>query len=305
MKIGIPVAHYHDGNPAEFLIKALNKRKGVSATLLSEPAFHKAFLAREYDHFLCVDSGTALNLCEEPFIDADMSSISYWFIDYRHNKENPGRVPNDLKTASYLHEHGGILFQAQHEDAYECAAHGLQRCHWIPLAADPDVWDHHPGAQKTHDIGFVGNVWDQARASVLTALAKTPSVNTLIATPKSGSSAGLWKEEAAEALSTCRAGFNISSFYGTKYAFDINMRFFETLSCGLPIITNTVPSLTELFKTLPVFVRTYSSPEEILSVTQKAISDDAFLHSGTAAREYILNHATYDHRADQILSLIS
>jgi len=303
VRIALPVAHFHLGNPADFLKPAF-ERLGIEAEILNQPQFEASFSAGAHDYYFCVDSGKPLQLLKEPFEQSDLSKVGYYFIDFRHNKENPGRSPNDWVTAKFLHDGGGALFLAQKQDADECSEEGLERVRWLPLAADPDVWKPDPRVERKYDIGFVGNVWDKARAQVLQALHQHPGVTTLFLTP-SEQSPGAWKEQAAAALAQCKIGFNINSFYGSKYDFDLNMRFFETLSCGLPLITNAVPTIQDLFGEMPDFVRTYGGPQEILRCIEEALHDEEFLRSGKKGRDFILHNATYDLRAKEILGALS
>ena len=303
MRLALPVANFHPGNPSDFLKPAFEKLD-VEADILDQAQFEKSFVEKTHDFYLCVDSGQPLQLLRPPFEGSDLSRIGFWFIDFRHNKENPGRKPNDWETSKFLHENGGHLFLAQKKDAEECSFKGLTRSMWLPLAADPEVWKPVDSAEKKFDLGFVGNVWDKARAQVLQALHQDPGINILIVTP-SKENPGAWKEQAALALSQCRVGFNINSFYGSKYDFDLNMRLFETLSCGLPLITNDVDSIPDLFGEYPPFVKSYRGPQEIIPCIHQALLDKNFLSSGEKGRDFIIEKASYDKRAKELLSAIN
>lgn len=301
MKIGFPVAAYHPGNPADYLAAAA-RRAGHEAEILALPQFRKRYLEADYDLFIGVDSSQSFDLREEFPGSEDLSRLAFWSIDFRHNKSRRERVPNDWELVRLLSERGAAIFQAQTADAEECRNDGIERCWWVPLGADAEVWSDAPAEEKRFDLGFVGNVYEQSRARVLESLLKDERFRFAFGGPHQGKP-GLWKEQAAKFLRMCRVGFNVNSFYGSEYDYDLNMRLFETLSCGIPLITNYVPSLAALFGGAPPFIRTYDSLESLHETVAQAMEDESFLQSGAQAREYVLQNATYDHRLQQMLEL--
>ncbi len=103
----------------------------------------------------------------------------------------------------------------------------------------------------------------------------------------------------ANALS--RLGFNVNSFFGSPVSYDVNMRVFETLSCGLPIVTNYVKSLTRIFPENAPYILTYNSLESIVPTISSALGNENFLTNGNEARAFILENATYEIRMEQAL----
>lgn len=295
LRFGIPTAAYHPGSTAEYVMRACS-RLGIVADILDQANFESAFTAGSYDYFLCVDSGAPLSFARAAFAGKDLSRVALWSIDFRHNKDRPTRVPTDREMVATLHAQGGTVYQAQREDVDECRQMGLSRVHWLPLAADPELWAPVAGVDKRAHLGFVGNVWDESRKEVLELLLKIPSLRFLCGRP-----GAVWKEDAARLLSTCLCGFNVNTLFGSPLAFDVNMRVFETLSCGVPLITNEVPSLALLFGVDAPFIRTYRGQSELPHVIAEALKDEAFLHSGPIAREWIVQHGTYVHRVSEIV----
>jgi hypothetical protein len=298
MNIAIPVARFHSGNTGEYVQRALTAL-GHRARILSAPQFFAALRDRAFDYYLCVDSGEALPLNDPSIAACSFANVSFWFIDFRHNKNRPERIPNDLDNARIVSERGGWIFQAQLQDVEDCRALGLTRVSWLPLAADPDVWTPQPELAKEFHVGFVGNVWDLQRKRALELLLSTQGLRV-------GFSGGgvIWKEDASALLRKCMVGFNVNSFFGEPFAYDVNMRVFETLSCGIPIFTNNVPSLRNLLPDDVPFVRTYESLTDILPGLQDAFRDDRYLTAGAAARQWVLDNATYEHRMMDVLDRI-
>jgi hypothetical protein len=182
----------------------------------------------------------------------------------------------------------GWVFQAQYDDMLDCFASGIEHVSWLRLGADPDVWTDQPFVNKVFDVGFVGNVWDSARQ---TSLDMIRGAGMSLCFPGHG---GAKMEAGAELLRKSKVGFNISSFFGQPEAFDVNMRVFEELSCGLPIVTNNVSSLTKIFgDPLPKWIWTYDSLDQIVPRLRHATNSEEFQSYGKDARQWILNYGTY------------
>lgn len=298
MNIAVPIAAYEEGTTGEYVARAL-KHIGHEAKTLSQYEFYDAFKADAYDLYFCVDSGGPLNLFESSIAQLPMHKICFWMIDYRRGKTL--KNPNDEKTCRLLDMMGGWTFQAQLEDVIDCMNVGIRNVSWLPLGADTDIWTNQPPAEKVYDIGFAGNVWDGTRHAVLEELGRR--YGTRLGFHGHGAAR---MEVGAHLLRASRLGFNISSFYGEPIAYDVNMRVFETLACGIPLVTNWVPSLVNLGLHDAPFVRTYRNIPELYQVLEDALKDDTFLNSGDAAREYAERSGTYKLRMQMaILSVQS
>lgn len=299
MKVAIPVAQYHQGNTSDYVKRALESL-GHSAEIISPQVFSEAFYRDEYDLFFGVDSGEPFPFTAKLLDHPNISKLAFWFIDYRHNKNRANRNPNDESNAKLLSEKGATIFQAQFEDYQECKAIGIERVYWLPMAADLEIWSNLPLVkEKRYDVGFVGNVWDRGRAEALQLILNSGLRFGFLGHGK------IWMERAAALLRESLLGFNISSFYGEPVAFDVNMRFFETLSCGLPIVTNEVPSLYRLFDELPRFIKVYRSKSEIIPILKSALSDADFISSGEDARKWVTENGTYQSRMHEVLKIMS
>jgi hypothetical protein len=290
MNIGIPVARFHPGNTGEYAQRALTAL-GHSATILSPQEFFAALPGKKFDYYFCVDSSEAIPLNHPSIAGRSLARVGFWFIDYRHNKNRPERVPNDFDNARALQERGGWVFQSQFEDVEDCKATGIDRVSWLPLAADQHIWTPEPVVTKEFHIGFVGNVWDVQRKRALELLLRNKELRVGFF-----GQGAVWKEDAAALLRKCLIGFNINTFFGQPIAYDVNMRAFETLSCGLPLFTNDVPSLKRIFPENASFIRTYTSIADMMPRLVEAFKDQTYLNSGAEARRWILEHATYEHR---------
>jgi hypothetical protein len=296
MKIAVPIAAYETGTTGEYVARALRKL-GHEANIMSQWDFYTAFKEDSYDLYFCVDSGGPLNLLEMEIATRPMHKLCFWMIDYRRGKTL--KNPNDWKTCQLIHTQGGWVFQSQYEDFQDSLADGLTNVSWLPLGADLDVWSDEPHVEKAYDIGFAGNVWDPARASALDAL----RLNTRLGWMGHG---GAKMEAGASLLRASWLGFNISSFFGEPVAYDVNMRVFETLACGVPLITNYVPSLEKLNLAHAPFIRTYNRLDEIVPLVKRCMTaDPEFMLSGKQAREWAVNYGSYVLRMESALETVA
>lgn len=293
MRIAIPIAAYEEGTTGEY-VKWAFEALGHEATIMSQWGFYDAFKADTHDLYFCVDSGGPLNLMETDIAIRRMNKVCFWMIDYRRGKDL--KHPSDKATVQLITSQGGWVFQSQYEDLLDSMSICHSRVSWLPLGADEDVWSSSPQEHKLHEVGFVGNVWDPIRSRMLSTIRDSGLKLSF------GGHGSVRMENAAKQLRESVIGFNVSSFYGEPVAFDVNMRVFETLSCGIPLVTNYLPSLEKIFgDPLPRFIRTYKSEGEMLDVLRNALSDREFLDSGAEARQWIVDYGTYKIRMAQAL----
>jgi len=294
----IPVAEFHKGNTSTYVERAL-RQLGIATRIIEERELFELLKASSPDtHFFCVDSGKPINLNDPEIKDLTLENLSYWFIDFRHHKHGP-RSPTDVELCSEISNRGGKIFQSQFEDYKFSLAQGWKNSYHLPLAADPEIWSDKPKEEKKFNLAFAGNVWDKGRAQVLQYLLNQKELK--FGFPGHGA---LWMEDAARLIRQAQVGFNVNSWYGTQHAFDLNMRFYETLSCGVPLVTNWVEEIDRVFPALPNFIKVYKSPEELPKVISEAFSDTSFLGAGGEARSWIESGNTYRDRMLKLLEIL-
>jgi len=291
-RIGVSCVQYHSGNTSDYVIRALSQ---LGHEVRRVPSEELQSVIDTFEYIICVDSGEPFHFSSILKEEKKYPNLGMWYIDFRHNKHR--RSPTDFENVKVLQERGAKIFQAQKEDHEFCISEGISSSKWIPLAADPEIWKPYPNIQKKFHFSFVGNVWDEARARVLTKLSSKFS----IAFPAPGKA---WLEQGAQVLANAYVGFNVPSYFGTAYAYDLNMRFFETLSSGLPIFTNYVSSLNSLTD-LPVeAIHLYKNEEELLEQAEICLKNQKFLQSGKIAREWILSGNTYVDRVRTMIQFL-
>jgi len=158
---------------------------------------------------------------------------------------------------------------------------GCQSVHWLPAAADPDIWRYLPDTIKEYDVLFVGatdpNVHKQ-RVKMLEHLGDDVTVKHAF-----GPDAATLFNQAWVVVNQSLAG-------------DLNMRVPEALSCGATLLTDHVEGLGEAF---PVHVDPYSKMEYLAQRIRTVTPS-----SGAVCQQWIREHHTYEHRASQILETV-
>lgn len=287
MNIVIPVAHFVSYNTARYLVPAF-KALGHEAQIITQAEYYEDHDG--VDLFFCCDSGGALN-----FPEKHRAKSTMWFIDSRRNSDPAIRNPDDDTQARVLTEGGGWVFQAQFNDWGRVVDKGIMRASWLPLAADPDVWRPWPEV-RCYDVVFCGNIWDSTRADLLVEIKDRWKLAHMLGEPK----------DLAREYSRGRLGFNISSFYGTPWAYDVNMRVFEVMACGIPLVTNWVKDMALLGFQPGETHMEYLDPAGALQAIEWVLSwdQDKRDNMGALARQIIIDTHTYTRRMASALEIL-
>ena len=102
-----------------------------------------------------------------------------------------------------------------------------------------------------------------------------------------------------------RVGLNVPSDVGTDYAYDINMRTFEIMASGTPLVTFENAALRDLGILDGVHCLTYRTPDEAATLIRMLVAKP---HIGAAladnAYKLVMAKHTYHHRAEALLELV-
>jgi hypothetical protein len=184
------------------------------------------------------------------------------------------------------------VFVAQRALVPFFAEAGIRCAHWLPLACSPK--HHYPvDILPEHDIVFAGITFykvNRERVARLLRLEKHFEVRM---------GGGLGGHGYCEALASGRVVFNSS------VAQDVNMRVFEVMAIGRPLLTNrnAAPNgLTDLF-TEGVHYQGYDD-DDLIDQARRLLEDAALRDRlVAAARDEVLAKHTYRHRVETLLSV--
>jgi GT2 family glycosyltransferase/2-polyprenyl-3-methyl-5-hydroxy-6-metoxy-1,4-benzoquinol methylase/tetratricopeptide (TPR) repeat protein len=183
------------------------------------------------------------------------------------------------------------LFAAQKQGTATLSSQLGRQVTWLPLACDPQRHYLMPGTKRIYDIGFVGNAVGQRRNALLDELRNNFSACWI---------GNAYHLEMTRRINEFRVAFNCS------LASDLNMRIFETLACGTPLVTDYFEGngLEELFE-LDRHLTCYTSPATLV--------EQVFALSGNPKRcqklalcamEHVLTHHTYAHRMRTLIGTV-
>ncbi|MFP4499657.1 MAG: glycosyltransferase [Candidatus Hydrogenedentota bacterium] len=183
-----------------------------------------------------------------------------------------------------------FVFAAQRVFLPYLAAGGAARVDWLPLACDPAV--HYPdGAAADHDIAFAGSlkyVVNQERIRRLYRLRERFSV---------------FIKQDVGGDDLCRAFARGKLAFNSAISCDVNMRVFEVLAMGRPLLMNrdaAVNGLFDLFEDGRHLI-TYGD-DNLEQQARRYLEDDAARAAiAKAGREAVHNAHTYDHRVAALL----
>lgn len=212
-----------------------------------------------------------------------------WLIDNRWMHERAVEDP----AAQRLITRGALVMCAQKPDAERIGAR------WLPLAVTPGYEPPHPlHASKEFDVGFVGYVRDAERQEVLTYVSRYF---------KACCQENVFGERAVAIYQKARIGLNVPTRIGTPLAYDsANMRCFEVLATGTPLLTKYEPYLAELGLVNGTTCYTYDTAREVGDRVRELLLSRALINGvGANGAQLALTKHTYEQRAKQVLEWLS
>lgn len=242
-----------------------------------------------HDYYLYIDDG------RDDLGVPDLSKLpgpcSYWAIDTHLGLGHRVAMAKQMEHVFCVHKSGPDLMKAE----------GIKSATWLPVACHPEAHLSFPIEDKSYDLAFVGFLnsdWDNCppghhnRVQWLDMLFKK--------FPNSRLATNLFFEHMALEFSKAKIGFNIS------VKDDLNMRFFEIMSTGTCLLTNTdAVGWKELgFVEGDDFIG-YTTEEDCIEKATEILADDDYRK--TVARlgyDKVRAGHTYWHRMKTILDKI-
>ena len=210
-----------------------------------------------------------------------------WLIDIRWQHERDSHED----SVRQLMTDGALVMAAQKPDAeyFDCV--------WLPLAATPGYAPPPNPVKKLTDLAFVGYVRDKPREQCLLDLNTHHSLSI---------AQGQFGHAAVSAYHQARLGVNIPTRYGDPQAYDsANMRFFEILATGTPLVTAHEDYLADLEIVHGKNAFLYHNREHLLHIVATALQRDDLEDIGQAALALVQGRHTYSHRASQVIAWLS
>lgn len=201
---------------------------------------------------------------------------------------------HDVSEYQYAYAYD-FVFLAQRALVAYMRQVGVCRAFWLPLACDPTAHFGKSDVAPAYDLAFLGRthyyVNGQRRAR-LAALDGAFDLRVFF---------GMGPEEMAQALSPARLVFNAS------IACDVNMRVFEVLATGRPLVTNReadANGLSALFEEGVHFIG-YDDEDLVAQVRHYLDNPAAAEVIGAAGQAEVLANHTYAHRVGALLDQIN
>jgi glycosyltransferase involved in cell wall biosynthesis len=208
-----------------------------------------------------------------------------WLIDNRH----PHEALTEDPAAKRLLDDGVLVCHAQKPDMERVGGK------WLPLAATPGYRPPAKPVEKLYDVGFVGYVRDSARANILKHVARHFKV---------GVQQGVFGDSAVSAYWQSKVGLNIPTNYGAADAYDTaNMRLFEIMATGTPVVTARETYLSELgvVDRVPEIMTFTNIDYLIEGIELRLKNSDVLAEAGLKNAKLVQERHTYEHRAKQVL----
>ncbi len=217
--------------------------------------------------------------------------------------ERPRAIPTTIPTiAYYIDSHTQRIWHLPDARRYDhvfvadiryVSEYG-PNAHWLPMACDPDLHTPTVKGEPEYDVAFVGNLYPESplyedRRKTLDALGKRYKLRV---------ESGVYFNDMANVYASARVAFN-KSVMG-----DLNMRVFEAMCSGTPLVTDRVDGLGQVSSnpTTGRLAWVYETIDGAYACIDGILADPiSASYIGQCARANVLYNHTYSHRAAQML----
>jgi glycosyltransferase involved in cell wall biosynthesis len=287
--ISYDIVHHHDQPPERHIrnvavvFKASNERPGPPGHILL--ALQKICNARYfepgkepsgYDDYIYVDNG---DYDFDAYNPVHGGRSIFWAIDMIVPQQawRPS-LEGYVEAAKKFDK----VYAAQIESVHYFKEHGIDAM-WLPLAANPE---YHKPYNEVKEYDCIA-LWHNCGERIEYADLALKSFHAYV-----GWVDGL---EYSRWLSRSRCGLNLSR------SNEVTLRVFEVMAVGIPLITDRVPGLPGLFKEDTHYLGFDTRPEMIRQIEWVLNNPDLAKKMAITARNNVLKHHTYYHRAIKML----
>ena len=240
------------------------------------------------DLVLCIDDGTHFKLHHERNFIPKQTKTAIWLSDLHR----PDWARHRLQMIREWHYDHVFYAQKNFKDLVKDQGYKDEECSWLPHAVDPEIFKPMPNIKKIYDIGYIGYK-NEKRIQVENTLKNYMNFKHFTS---------VWAWSANRFFNELKIGFNIS------VEDDINMRVFETMATGIPLLTNYVNNgMEDLFgNDLENKFLIYQTEEEMKEKAVRLIANPGLReHLIRHGREHVLKFHTYRNRINTILSTLN
>ncbi len=185
-----------------------------------------------------------------------------------------------------------VTFLAQKEYVERLRADGIRQVHWLPLGFAEELLPS-PMPERTIDIAYVGSE----------RVAANPSRHALLGALRREFSSTRFGAASPNEMGRIYAGAKL--VFNKSVNNDVNMRFFEAAGAGAVLVTDPISNngVEELFEEGKHYV-SYQDQDSLLRTVRSLLADPQHCGSiGENARHHVLEHHTYRHRAQSLLTI--
>ncbi len=188
-----------------------------------------------------------------------------------------------------------VVFTAQREFVEHLRATGSRHVYWLPLACNPDAHFPVPEQEETDDIAFVG-------AASLSVHAERARLLRLLEDNFS-----VIRAERVHGAEMCRIFARGRLAFNHAAVRELNMRIFEVLAMGRPLLTNSESAyngLLDLFEEDKHLI-IYRDEKDLLKKACRYLENEKLrLDVATAGRAEVLANHTYRSRVQALIAQV-
>ena len=287
---------YSDKNrfftPGSYIMKELAGQSDVEVVahpvIPEDTGILEAQCDKQIDLVIVIDDGVThfkLHHHKDKFLKK--TKFCYWVSDLHRQDWAFWR----LSMMQQFHYDHIFYAQKSFKDVVMKQGYAESECSFLPHAVDAEIFKPMPQVKKKYDMGFTGYQNDRRKKA-------TEILKQFVNFKHTDS---IWAWSAARAINETKVGFNMS----VEDSDVCNMRVFETLACGVPLLTNFSPNcgLEDLFgNDYENKMLAYSSEEEMKEKAVRLIASSELRRVlSQNGRQHVLAFHTYRNRINTVL----
>lgn len=174
-------------------------------------------------------------------------------------------------------------------DSHQIYFKNFSKTYYYPNAYPDYLIYPKSDVERKHDVGFCGSmISDRERWLEILSLNFTTKKDIFVL-----------GDDMVNALNSYKICFN------KTIADDINYRFFESLGCKTPLVTNKPPGADNIFQDEKHLIFYQNYVELVEKITYYLQNEDELMKIGNDGYELVKNNHTYRHRVNKLMEIIN